>query len=256
VFTLFNYLGRTVIDGLAQMGQILLLFLRAALWTFRPPFRLYLVIKQMEFVGVRSLPVVILTGVFSGGVFALQSYYGFNLFGAEGYVGPVVALALTRELGPVLTALMVTGRAGSAMAAELGTMRVTEQIDALTVMAANPVQYLVVPRIIAGLVMLPLLTIIADLLGIVGGYIVSVKLLGVDGGLYVAKTVEYLGLDDVLNGLAKAMVFGLIMALIGSYKGYYTRGGAEGVGRATTQAVVLASLSIIISDYFLTAVMF
>ncbi|MBU1740431.1 MAG: ABC transporter permease [Proteobacteria bacterium] len=243
-------------DIVDQMGQILLLFLRAVIWTFRPPFRWFLVVKQMEFVGVKSLPVVILTGTFSGGVFALQSYYGFNQFGAEGYVGPVVALALTRELGPVLTALMVTGRAGSAMAAELGTMRVTEQIDALTVMAANPVQYLVVPRIIAGLVMMPLLTIIADLLGIVGGYLVTVRLLGVDGGLYIAKTVEYLGVADVLNGLVKALVFGLIMSLIGCYKGYYTRGGAEGVGQATTQAVVFASLTIIISDYFLTAVMF
>ncbi|MBU0516171.1 MAG: ABC transporter permease [Proteobacteria bacterium] len=243
-------------DIVDQMGQILLLLLRAVIWTFRPPFRWFLVVKQMEFVGVKSLPVVILTGTFSGGVFALQSYYGFNQFGAEGYVGPVVALALTRELGPVLTALMVTGRAGSAMAAELGTMRVTEQIDALTVMAANPVQYLVVPRIIAGLVMMPLLTIIADLLGIVGGYLVTVRLLGVDGGLYIAKTVEYLGVADVLNGLVKALVFGLIMSLIGCYKGYYTRGGAEGVGQATTQAVVFASLTIIISDYFLTAVMF
>jgi len=256
VVNLLNYLGRGAMDVVDQMGQILLLFLRAVIWTFRPPFRWFLVVKQMEFVGVKSLPVVVLTGVFSGGVFALQSYYGFNLFGAEGYVGPVVALALTRELGPVLTALMVTGRAGSAMAAELGTMRVTEQIDALTVMATNPVQYLVVPRIIAGLIMLPLLTIVADLLGIVGGYLVTVKLLGVDGGLYIAKTVEYLDVADVLNGLVKALVFGLIMSLIGCYKGYYTRGGAEGVGMATTQAVVFASLTIIISDYFLTAVMF
>jgi len=256
VVNLLNYLGRGAMDIVDQMGQILLLFLRAVIWTFRPPFRWFLVVKQMEFVGVKSLPVVVLTGVFSGGVFALQSYYGFNLFGAEGYVGPVVALALTRELGPVLTALMVTGRAGSAMAAELGTMRVTEQIDALTVMATNPVQYLVVPRIIAGLIMLPLLTIVADLLGIVGGYLVTVKLLGVDGGLYIAKTVEYLDVADVLNGLVKALVFGLILSLIGCYKGYYTRGGAEGVGMATTQAVVFASLTIIISDYFLTAVMF
>ena len=249
-------LGRPFVTALNEMGLILLLLLRTVIWMIRPPFRVFLVVKQMEFIGVQSLPVVILTGIFSGMVFALQSFYGFSQFGAESLVGPTVALALTRELGPVLTGLMVSGRAGSAIAAEIGTMRVTEQIDALAVMAANPVQYLIVPRLIAGVAMLPILTLIADVLGIIGGYFVSVNLLGVNGGLYIAKTVEYLDLDDIVNGLIKAGAFGLILSFIGCYKGYYTRGGAEGVGRATTQAVVISSMSIIVADYFLTAVMF
>ncbi|MEW6261585.1 MAG: ABC transporter permease [Thermodesulfobacteriota bacterium] len=256
MFGLLEILGRYIIRALEEMGQILLLFFNAALWSVRPPFRPRALFKQMEFVGVNSLFVVILTGAFTGGVFTLQSYYGFRLFGAESMVGPTVALAMTRELGPVLTSLMVTGRAGSAMAAELGTMRVTEQIDALTVMAANPVKYLVVPRILAGLLMLPLLTTIANFLGVVGGYMVGVKLLGINEGLFIGKTVEFVRLSDITNGLIKSAIFGVIMSLIGCYKGFYTKGGAEGVGRATTEAVVLSSVLILISDYILTAIMF
>lgn len=252
----FEALGGYILRAIEEMGQILLILLSAITWAFRPPFRIRAIIKQMEFVGVNSLFVVILTGAFTGMVFTLQSYYGFSLFGAESMVGPTVALAMTRELGPVLTSLMVTGRAGSAMAAELGTMRVTEQIDALYVMAANPIKYLVVPRIIAGLVMLPILTVVANFVGVVGGYLVGVKLLGINAGLFIGKTVEIVDLADILNGLVKAGVFGVIMALIGCYKGFYTKGGAEGVGRATTEAVVMASVLILISDYIMTAIMF
>ena len=250
------WLGRVTIRFVEEAGEILLLLIQTALWLLRPPFRFRLVLRQMEFVGVRSFNVVFLTGVFTGGVFALQTYHGFSLFGAESLVGSTVALALTRELGPVLTSLMVTGRAGSAMAAELGTMRVTEQIDALYVMAVNPIQYLVLPRVLAAVLMLPVLTIICDFVGIVGGYLVGVKLLGINEGIFIAKIIEYLEVADITMGLVKASFFGLILSLIGCYKGFYTTGGAEGVGRATTQAVVLASVLILAADYVLTAIMF
>ncbi len=249
-------IGKYVIRAIEEMGQILILFINAVIWTFRPPWRVRAIIKQMESVGVDSLFVVLLTGAFTGGVFTLQVYYGFSMFGAESMVGSTVTLAMTRELGPVLTALMVTGRSGSGIAAELGTMRVTEQIDALYVMAANPVKYLVVPRILAGIVMLPLLTAISDFVGVIGGYIVGVKLLGVNSGLFIGKIIEYVDLSDIFNGLFKSAVFGGILALIGCYKGFYAKGGAEGVGRATTEAVVLASVLILVSDYIMTAIMF
>ena len=232
------------------------LLLATVVWMFRPPLRLRAIFKQMEFVGVHSLVVVVLTGAFTGAVLALQAYHGFRLFSAESLVGATVGLAMTRELGPVLTSLMVTGRAGSAMAAELGTMRVTEQIDALYTMAANPIKYLVVPRIVAGVLMLPVLTIISEFVGILGGYVVGVGLLKINSGLYVDKMIQIVEVGDIFNGLVKSACFGLILSLVGCYKGFYTAGGAQGVGRSTTQAVVIASVSILVSDYFLTAAMF
>ena len=249
-------LGLALIRFIEEFGLVMFLLLSAIAWMVRPPVRLRAIFKQMEFVGVNSLLVVILTGAFTGAVLALQAYHGFRLFSAESLVGSTVALAMTRELGPVLTALIVTGRAGSAMAAELGTMRVTEQIDALHTMAANPIKYLVVPRIIAGVFMLPLLTVVADFVGVIGGYIVGVGLLKINSGIYVAKMVEIVEFGDIFNGLVKAACFGLILSLVGCYKGFYTTGGAQGVGKATTQAVVIASVAILISDYFLTAAMF
>jgi phospholipid/cholesterol/gamma-HCH transport system permease protein len=189
-------------------------------------------------------------------VLALQTYYAFRRFGSEALVGATVALSMTRELGPVLTALMVTGRAGSAMAAELGSMRVTEQIDALTVMALSPIKYLVTPRILAAMLMLPILTVIADFMGIVGGYFVGVKLLGINEGMFISRIVKYLDLEDIYNGLVKAAVFGLILSLVSCYKGFNTTGGAVGVGRATTEAVVISSITILIADYVLTSLMF
>ncbi|MDK2920930.1 MAG: phospholipid/cholesterol/gamma-HCH transport system permease protein [Desulfonauticus sp.] len=256
MFKLFAWLGNICLSLLQEMGKLLLLFLEAIIWLFRPPFRFRLFVKQLEFVGVNSLFVVLLTGLFTGMVLALQTYYAFRLFSAESLVGATVALSMTRELGPVITALMVTGRAGSAIAAEIGTMRVTEQIDALTVMAISPVQYLVVPRILAGVIMLPLLTILSDFVGIVGGYLVGVKILGINSGLFINKIYEYVDVDDLYNGLIKAAFFGLILTLVGCYKGFYTRGGAEGVGKSTTQSVVLASVLILMFDYVLTALMF
>jgi len=253
--TIDNF-GRAVLENIEEMGKILLLFLSVLMWMVRPPLKLRLIFKQMEFVGVKSIFVVVLTGTFTGMVMALQGYYGFRMFNAESLVGSTVALGMTRELGPVLTALMVTARAGSAMAAELGTMRVTEQIDALSVMAANPVKHLIVPRIIAGVIMLPALTIVSDFMGVLGGYFVGVPILNINEGAFVKNITKMVDLGDIYNGLTKAAVFGLILSLIGCYKGFNTTGGAEGVGKATTEAVVLASVSILVSDYFLTAIMF
>ncbi|HPQ59968.1 MAG TPA: ABC transporter permease [Syntrophales bacterium] len=248
--------GRGVLRSVEEMGSLLLLLLSVLSWMIRPPLKLRLIFKQMEFVGVKSIFVVVLTGTFTGMVMALQGYYGFRMFSAESLVGSTVALGMTRELGPVLTSLMVTARAGSAMAAELGTMRVTEQIDALYVMAANPVKHLIVPRIVASVLMLPLLTIVSDFMGIIGGYFVGVPVLGINEGAFIKNITKYVELSDIYHGLTKAAVFGLILALIGCYKGFNARGGAEGVGKATTEAVVLASISILVSDYFLTAIMF
>ena len=249
-------LGRTVLAGVEEIGKIILLFVSVIAWMFRPPFKLRNIFKQMEFVGVKSIFVVVLTGTFTGMVMALQGYHGFRMFSAESLVGGTVALGMTRELGPVLTSLMVTARAGSAMAAELGTMRVTEQIDALSVMAANPVKHLIVPRVIAGVLMTPLLTVVSDFTGILGGYFVGVHILGINSGIFIKNITRLVDLNDIYNGLAKAACFGLILSLVGCYKGFNTYGGAEGVGRATTEAVVLASIAILISDYFLTAIMF
>ena len=243
-------------DFAAAVGAIRIMFMDTIRWVFRRPFRFGAVFQQMEFIGVRSMWVVIATGVSTGMVLALQSYHGFRMFSSESLVGATVALSMTRELGPVLTALMVTGRAGSAIAAELGSMRVTEQIDALTVMALNPVKYLIVPRVVASLLMLPILTVIADFSGILGGYFVGVRLLGITEGTFVARMTKYVGLDDIYNGLAKAACFGVILGVISCYKGFNTRGGAQGVGRATTEAVVMSSITILVSDYVLTSLMF
>ena len=254
--SILDHLGKSVLKNIEEMGKITMLLFSTLAWMVRPPLKARLIFKQMEFVGVKSIMVVLLTGTFTGMVMALQGYHGFKLFSAESLVGSTVALGMTRELGPVLTSLMVTARAGSAMAAELGTMRVTEQIDALYVMAANPIKHLIVPRIIAGVLMVPILTVVSDFVGILGGYFVGVGILNINSGMFVKNIYRYLDLDDIFNGLVKAACFGLILSLIGCYKGFNTRGGAEGVGRATTEAVVVASISILISDYFLTAIMF
>jgi len=225
---------------------------RTFIWMFRRPFGFSEWLRQMVRVGVDSIPVVFLTTMFTGMVMALQTFNGFQRVHAENFVGSVVALAMVRELSPVLVALMVTGRVGSSMAAEIGTMRVTEQLDALQALATNPVHYLFVPRVVAGVVMLPFLTLLGDALGIYGGYIVAVKLLGANPVIYETNTYQFLGLNDLWSGLYKSAVFGLILTLTGCVKGYNTSGGAEGVGRATTAAVVTASLLILFSDFFMT----
>jgi phospholipid/cholesterol/gamma-HCH transport system permease protein len=223
---------------------------------FTPPFYPRLLLRQMVEIGYNSLPVVGLTAIFTGMVLALQSYTGFARFSAEGAIATVVVLSVTRELGPVLAGLMVAGRIGAAMAAEIGTMRVTEQIDALTTLSTNPFKYLVAPRLIAGLTMLPLLVLVADIIGVMGGYLISIYKLGFNPGTYLAKTFIDLVALDVISGLVKASVFGFIIALMGCYNGYNSKGGAQGVGQATTNAVVSASILILTFNYFITELFF
>ena len=237
-------------------GQATLFFWSIIKWTFRPPFKIRAIIEQMEEIGYNSIPVVSITALSTGGVLALQSFEGFKRFGAESMTGTVVALSMTRELGPVLTGLIVAGRAGSAMAAQLGTMKVTEQIDALYTLSANPVKYLIVPRFLAAVCMLPLLTVFADAVGILGGAGISVFKLDANSVVYMKKTYEFLKLNDIFSGLLKSMVFGGIIAAVCCYQGFYTRGGAEGVGRATTRSVVFSSIMILVSDYIMTAFLF
>jgi len=251
-----EYVGAAIGRPLQGLGRGTLLLYATLKETFRPPSELRSIIRQMVEIGVNSLPVVLITALFTGMVLALQSYTSFKRFGAEGLVGTVVALSMTRELGPVLSALVVTGRAGAAMAAELGTMRVTEQIDALESMATNPVKYLVVPRFLAGMIMLPALAVITDVVGILGGYMASVVFLGTNGMSYLRATWTYLQLQDIYSGLVKAFFFGAAFAFISCYKGFYTKGGAEGVGRATTGAVVYSMMTVLISDYFLSTWLF
>jgi len=249
-------LGHFILGALEDLGRFFYIMASSVLWTFRRPFDGAEWLRQMVRVGWDSIPVVFLTCLFTGMVLALQTYRGFERFHAEGFVGSVVALSLTRELAPVLTGLMVAGRVGSAMAAELGTMRVTEQIDALYAMATEPVQFLVVPRVNASIFMLPVLTILGDAVGIFGGWLVSVSLFGANSFLYMERTFQFLEVNDVTSGLIKAAFFGLILSVTGCAKGFYTSGGAEGVGRATTSAVVAACLYILLSDFFLTKILF
>lgn len=246
----------SVFTFLEELGQFAYLLKDTIRLIFSRPLGMKNIFKQMLEVGNRSIPVVLITAAFTGAVLALQSYTGFKRFNAESLVGTVVALSMTRELGPVLTSLMVAGRAGSAMAAELGTMRVTEQIDALVTLATNPVKYLVVPRFLAGFIMMPILVVLADALGILGGYIVGVSLLGINPVTYRLSTFNFLTMDDIMSGVIKAAFFGACIALISCYKGFYAGGGAEGVGKATTGAVVVSSMTILISDYFLTSMLF
>ena len=221
-------------------------------WTFRGPYRFNVLFKQMEFIGVQSLPIIMLTGLFTGMVFALQTGKTFAMFQMQNLVGSTVALALTREIGPVFAALMVTARACSAMAAEIGSMKVTEQIDALRTMAVDPYQYLVAPRMIGCIFMVPLLTIVFNLIGILGAYLVSIFLLDIPSGPFWHHLNWYLDPEDVHGSIAKAAFFGFFISTISCYKGFHTDGGAEGVGRATTSAVVVSAVTILVVDYFLT----
>jgi len=249
-------IGQLALAALEFHGRCVRLLGLTIQGLFRRPFDGRALATQVVRVGVEGLPVVLLTAVFTGAVMALQTYIGFKRFHAEAWVGSVVALSMLRELAPVLTGLMVAGRSGSAMAAEIGSMRVTEQIDALVSLATDPVQYLFVPRILAGIIVLPMLVVLANALGITGGYLVAVRLLGANPVVYVQNTFQFLDLNDLWSGLVKAGVFGFLLTLIGCQQGFDTTGGAEGVGRATTAAVVLGSLAILVSDFFLTKVLF
>lgn len=256
LLALLERLGAASLQVIEEIGRFFYVLHTTLYWSFRRPFDGREWLRQMVRVGVDSIPVVGLTSAFTGAVLALQMFRGFERFHAESFVASVVSLSLTRELAPVLTALMIAGRIGSALAAELGTMRVTEQIDALYAMATEPVHYLIVPRVAASTLMLPPLVAISNGLGILGGWVVSVNLLGANPVVYWDRTFMYLDLNDVFSGLIKAAVFGLILAVTGCSKGFYTTGGAEGVGRSTTSAVVMASVIILLSDFFLTKVLF
>jgi phospholipid/cholesterol/gamma-HCH transport system permease protein len=233
-----------------------LFLIRAFFYASTPPVKFSYLLKQIQFIGFQSILVIFLTGAFAGMVLGLQGFYTLNRFGSAALLGPMVALSLIRELGPVLSALMVTGRAGSAMTAEIGIMRITEQIDALQLMGLNPFRYLIVPRLLACIISLPLLSSIFNVVGIFGGYMIGVRLLGVGEGTYFGEMANYVEMEDILRGIYKSLSFGILITWVCCYKGYYTGFGAEGVSKATTQAVVLSSVLILVWDYFMTSVLF
>lgn len=253
---ILDALGEVTLDILNSFGSFALFSIKTARTLFTTRFKAFKTLVQMHHIGVNSLSIIVLTGTFTGMVLAFQSYIGFHRFGGEEFIGPVVALGLVRELGPVLSGLMVTGRAGSAIAAEIGTMQITEQVDALRTLTINPFQYLVVPRVVASVIMLPFLALFCSFVGIIGGFLVAVHALGLNPEQYKSGIREFVTLSDITGGLIKASFFGLILSIVGCYKGYTALGGARGVGLSTTQSVVLGSIMILIANYFLTAALF
>ena len=253
-------LGAAFLEHIYRMGVMGVFLFKTFLYVFMPPLKVMRLIKQVQFIGFQSLVVILLTGGFSGMVLGFQGYYSLNRFGSEAFLGPMVGLALIKEFGPVIAALMVTGRAGSAITAEIGIMRISEQIDAMVLMGLNPYRYLVVPNLLAGLIALPLLTAIFDVTGIFGAYLIGVKLLGVSGGTYFGEMANYVDMKDIMEGVYKSLSFGVIIIWVSCFKGYYTSiftgFGAEGVSKSTTQAVVLASVLILVWDYFMTSALF
>jgi len=253
--TLLRIIGLWTISQLRTIGHMFVFLLNSFYFIFIPPFKFRLLLRQIRFFGNKSMLVILLTGSFTGMVLALQLFYILRKFGSEALLGAGIALSLIRELGPVLSALMVTGRAGSALTAEIGMMKISEQIDALTAMALNPIRYLIVPNIVAALIVFPLLVAIFDVIGIFGGYLVGVEVLGISSGTYFSLMEDYVVMEDIMVGLYKSVSFGLIVSWICCYKGFYTGYGAAGVSKSTTEAVVLCSILILIWDYFLGAVL-
>jgi len=253
---LLQRIGAMVMNLSSALGLYPLLLHKVIARLRKPPWFPRLILRECEMVGVQSLPVVLLTAIFTGMVLALQSWVAFHRFGAESMIATVVSLSMLRELGPVLVGLMVAGRVGASFAAELGTMRVSEQIDALWTLSTDPVRYLVIPRMLAAMLMMPLLVMLADAIGMAGGYFISIHALDQNPHTYIIHSFDYLELIDLYSGLLKAMVFGAIIGLVSCAEGYYCEGGAAGVGRATTRAVVVSAMSILIADYFLTAWIF
>ncbi|HKZ57256.1 MAG: MlaE family lipid ABC transporter permease subunit [Nitrospirota bacterium] len=253
--TLLRIIGLWTISQLRTIGHMFVFLLNSFYFIFIPPFKFRLLLRQIRFFGSKSMLVILLTGSFTGMVLALQLFYILRKFGSEALLGAGIALSLIRELGPVLSALMVTGRAGSALTAEIGMMKISEQIDALTAMALNPIRYLIVPNIVAALIVFPLLVAIFDVIGIFGGYLVGVEVLGISSGTYFSLMEDYVVMEDIMVGLYKSVSFGLIVSWICCYKGFYTGYGAAGVSKSTTEAVVLCSILILIWDYFLGAIL-
>lgn len=256
ILNFFEDIGHIVTGYMALIGNITTFMTKAVLNCFKLPIYYKNIFDQLLKIGFYSLPVVGLTAIFSGAVLALQSYSGFSRFNAESTIATVVVLSITRELGPVLAGLMVAGRVGASITAEIGTMRVTEQIDALKTLSVDPYKYLIAPRIIAAVIALPLLVLIADIIGVMGGYLVSVHSLGFSPTPYLVNTVKFLETIDVISGLVKAAVFGFIIAVMGCYFGYNSKGGAEGVGAATTNSVVSSSITILFANYIVTSLFF
>ena len=248
--------GEFILDGIDALGKFILFLMNAAAFAIAPPYKPRLITRQIRIIGAESFFLIVLVSAFTGMVLGLQGYNSLRRFGSEGALGTLVALTLVRELGPVLAALMIAARAGSAMAAELGSMQTTEQIDALTVMAINPIQYLVSPRLLAGIISFPLLTSVFDVIGIWGGYMIGVVLMGAPGSSYLSGIATYMSKHDIVTGLYKSLVFGVVVTWVCCYKGYNAKRMATGVSRATTEAVVLSSVLILAWDYFMTAVLF
>lgn len=258
--SMIRNLGAATLALLRRAGLMGIFLAQALFFCFIPPIKLSLLVKRIHFIGWQSILVIVLTGSFTGMVLGLQGYYTLSRVGSEAFLGPMVALTLIKEMGPVITGLMVTGRAGSAVTAEIGIMRISDQIDAMRLMGLNPFRYLVVPILLASVISLPLLTAIFDVVGIMGGYLVGVRLLGVSAGTYFGEMANYVEMSDILEGVYKSLSFGIIIAWICCFKGYYTGihtgFGAEGVSKATTQAVVFSFVLILIWDYFITSILF
>jgi phospholipid/cholesterol/gamma-HCH transport system permease protein len=242
-----------LLAALDRLGAVILLTSQTVAWLIRPPYRISQLFQAMDFIGVKSTFIVGLTGTFSGMVLALQTVHSLRNFSAEGVVGSIVAVSLCREISPVFTALMVTARAGSAMAAELGNMRVTEQLDAITTMGVSPVQYLLSPRLLASVLMMPLLFVLYTTVGMIGAYVVAVNWMSVDPGVFTSNIEKYLVPSDLNMGFIKAIVFGFLLCSISCAQGFFASGGAKGVGEATTRAVVLSSVSVLVMNYLLTS---
>jgi len=248
-------IGKRTLGAVDRVGKMAIFLYSAVASLLVPPYRVRRILQQVHFIGGKSLFVIVLTAAFTGMVLGLQGYYTLRKFGSEGLLGSAVALSLIRELGPVLSALMVTGRAGSALTAEIGIMRIGEQIDSLESMGIDPVKFLISPRLLGAVLSVPLLTAIFDVVGILGGYLVGVRLLGVNAGAFFGQMEGSVSWHDVSSGFIKSIVFGLIMAWICTFQGYFTARGAEGVSRSTTSAVVLSSVLVLVGDYFLTSVL-
>ena len=251
----FEAIGRHTVAIVEALGRFGTFFGVTIGLLLTPPFKVRAFVGRIHYIGYNSLLIILLTGAFTGMVLGLQIFLTLSRFGSEAYLGPAVALSLIRELGPVLSALMVTGRAGSALTAEIGIMRITEQIDALTVMALNPMRYLVVPSLVAGLVTFPMMTALFDVVGIFGGYLVGVELLGLSQGTYFGEMKTFVNMKDIMTGFWKSVSFGVIVTWVATYKGFHVGHGAEGVARATTQSVVLASVLILVWDYFMGSIL-
>jgi phospholipid/cholesterol/gamma-HCH transport system permease protein len=252
----FERVGATTLQRLSRVGRMGIFLFRMVLFTLSPPLKFSRLLRRIHFVGFQSMLVVMLTGMFTGMVLSLQGFYALSRFGSDAFLGPLVALSLIRELGPVIAALMVAGRAGSAITAEIGIMRNGQQLDAMELMGLNPYRYVVVPNFLAAMVAMPILACVFDVVGVWGGYLVGVHVLGVSGGTYMGEIAVQLRMTDILGGIYKAISFGAIISWVCCYKGYFSEFGAEGVSRATTQAVVTSSVLVLVWDYFMTSLMF